>query len=204
MNFLSTIFPIEIIDQILIYCDREDILAWGEESVSDYIWLRKRDKTIKDACKNKNLIGIKYLVGYGDADWVCDALDMSAKYNYIEGIIWAIQFYKESFYEHIPKKYLNTAMVYAAAYGHLDLVRYFLARGSSIETLYMLELDRTYFDLNSTMHYLGHFEFIDSLSIEGLDIFEGDNYKLICAVKNNNLKEIKYLIEYKGVDVHIS
>jgi hypothetical protein len=55
MIFLSNIFPEEIIDQILLYCDTQDILTLGEDKVSPNVWIKK-DKTLLSACKNGNLI----------------------------------------------------------------------------------------------------------------------------------------------------
>jgi hypothetical protein len=61
-NNLLKVFPQEIVDKILMDCSIEYILKLGKEDVSEYVWSRKIDKDLRTACKNGNLIVVKYYV----------------------------------------------------------------------------------------------------------------------------------------------
>jgi hypothetical protein len=56
MSFLLTVFPEEIIEQILLYCDPKDIIAIGKDNVPERTWLRNKDEDLEEASKNGNLV----------------------------------------------------------------------------------------------------------------------------------------------------
>jgi len=60
--------PDYIEDMIMLYLNSENIQRIGESNLSVYVWLRKKDKTIKEAIENNNLIGLKYLIEHGNVN----------------------------------------------------------------------------------------------------------------------------------------
>jgi hypothetical protein len=59
--------PEEIQDMILLYCSKKDILNFGKENVSRYIWYTKQYTCLTDACYAEayltgNITSIKYLI----------------------------------------------------------------------------------------------------------------------------------------------
>jgi hypothetical protein len=54
--------PLEIIDMIMLCLDQQDILELIDFGLSEYAWLRKKDLTFLEACKNGNLTGVRYLL----------------------------------------------------------------------------------------------------------------------------------------------
>jgi hypothetical protein len=61
-SVLLDYFPQEIVDNIMMYLDTQDIQKIGEKNVSEFVWLRKKDKNWIEACKNNNIIGFHYLI----------------------------------------------------------------------------------------------------------------------------------------------
>jgi hypothetical protein len=62
MRLLAQLLPQEIEEQVLMYLNSNNIHALGENNIPEYIWLRKKDKTIEDAVESNNLIGLRYLI----------------------------------------------------------------------------------------------------------------------------------------------
>jgi len=58
MKFVSQ----DIFDMILMYLGNKDICKFGQENVSEYVWLRKKDRTVYHACENGNLVGVRYFI----------------------------------------------------------------------------------------------------------------------------------------------
>ena len=50
--------PIDILDKIFLYSSSSDVINW-KDLVSEYVYLRKKDPTLKQAIENNNLIGVK-------------------------------------------------------------------------------------------------------------------------------------------------
>jgi ankyrin repeat protein len=175
MKFLSNIFPEEIVDQILLYLSTDDILKLGKENVSEYVWLRKKDKTIIQAYKNKNPIGIKYHLSHSISTDLDD---------------------KEVFEFAMCEEHIHpdgkTRIICADHYERLDLVKILLEH----HPLY----SKNGF-LTSTNLY-NYSPFIKAFPKEGISIFYKDTYKLIESIINNDIKNVKYLVEEQVVDVY--
>jgi hypothetical protein len=51
---------LDIADDIMMYLDTHDILILGEEHVSRSVWFSKKERSLIDACKAGNIIGMYY------------------------------------------------------------------------------------------------------------------------------------------------
>jgi ankyrin repeat protein len=80
-------------DTELLKLSFDEIHELGKDNVSEYVWLLKKDKTIEDAVKNDNLIGLKYLVEecnvkIPDKE---EALQIAAENGYIDIVEYLIE-----------------------------------------------------------------------------------------------------------------
>jgi len=62
VSVLLKYLPQEILDSIMLYLDTKDIRRIGKKRVSEFVWLRKKDKSWLEACENKNAIGFQYII----------------------------------------------------------------------------------------------------------------------------------------------
>jgi hypothetical protein len=122
--------PYEIEEIILMYLDTCTIRMIGKDNLSEYVWLRKKDQTVKDAARDGNLIGLKYLVEhcYANINTPLDdyALILSAGNGHLEMVKYLV--------EHGADIHKNDdeALSVSAGNGHLDIVKYLLEKGANL------------------------------------------------------------------------
>jgi ankyrin repeat protein len=225
-NIWPNNFPLEIIDKILLFCDTEDILELGEENVSEYVWLRKKDSELSKACEDENIIGVAYILKYKKINWFenyydnDDAIYACVKRNNIE-IIKLLLSYNIDHYdctslhlsmmEHkfdITKLLLNSREYDLDEYefllsgdvvpGYPDVLKVFIENGIDIIDLLRNNSAENIHDLR----YNGHLEFVNDLIKKGISIYDEDNYKLLSSISKNDLDEVRYLVEKCNVDIH--
>ena len=113
--------PLEVEEQILWYLDSDNLRNLGETNIPEYIWIRIKHKTIEEAIKDNNSVGVKYLIDHGAI------VNTSNSYN--------LQWFITHGYLDIVKKFFdeNTYyddflcsydLRYAAMYGHFDIIKY--------------------------------------------------------------------------------
>src|SRR6185436_12998676 len=122
--------PLELQDIILSQLDTVDILLLGKRVVSEYVWLRKKDRTITEAAKNGNLVGLKYLVDLG-ADIHTNneqALRCSAANGHLELVKYLVNLGADIHADN------DRSIYYSASNGHLEVVKYFVDQGADIQT----------------------------------------------------------------------
>src|SRR6185436_20236189 len=119
--------PLELKEQILIHLTKQEILELADPAISKYIWLRKKDRDIKDALESGNLIGLRYLVEQKlDDIYKYDyALELSVQSNYFDIVKYLVE--EQNVDIHVDNNY---ALQISAGYGHLHIVEYLIEQGA--------------------------------------------------------------------------
>jgi ankyrin repeat protein len=170
----------ELQDMVLLNLSLYDINKISKDKVSEYVWLRKKDETIKDAAKNGNLIGLKYLIEECNANIYDEekALEIAAENGHIDVIIYLYKQFadiidrlrrSDSDYDEYAEytsalNYTKTrALILSSTHGYLDIVKYLVE------------------ECNADIHGYGE-----------------DNYEeeaLLMSIKRDHFEVVKYLIE---------
>jgi len=122
-------FSTEVTEMILMHLDFNNIRIISEEYVSEYVWLRKKNKTIKEAVLNGNLIGLKYLIKNQNINIHSIsslALQLSAMFGYLDIFYFLVENGADI---HINN---DIALRLSAKYGHLEIVKYLIDHDADI------------------------------------------------------------------------
>jgi ankyrin repeat protein len=206
-------------DMILMYLSSDDINMIGKDRVSEYVWDRKKDKTVEEAAKNGNLVGLKYLLEKykGDLYDITDALGMASKNGHINIVKLLVKECNADIYTKTLRIKLN----------YFEANKYFIKNGRNnertlmvssmygcLETVkYLVEKRRADIHINNDLPLristeYGNFEIVKYLVDHGADVNAFDDYSfeefspLISSVENGDLEMVKYLVEH-GVDIYI-
>jgi Ankyrin repeats (3 copies) len=169
--------PPEIRDKILIKFSTEEILNIGRDKAGEYVWWRKCHKTVDQAIKYGNLIGMKYLIDL--KYWTGqNHLGMHSN-NIIDGV-----------------DYINMLLL-AIDNRHLNIVKYFIE-----ECGINVNIDHGYLLMNSivsgSLEIIKYF-FENGANIEMfIDIFISD---LINSKLRISIEMLEYFVG-QGADLH--
>jgi ankyrin repeat protein len=184
LTIIPATIPQEIIDKIFLHLDTSDILRLGEKNVSEYVWLRKKDKTIKEACINKNIIGLRYHI-----ERCMDDIDM-CEYALIEaihsGCLDIIKYLVEDCIVNIHDDN-DYALRYSVIYNNIEVVQYLIQQGADIHAGGDIMLTASAENNNIDM--------LMYLIKQGADIHANDDIILIAMAWHGHLDIIKYCIE---------
>ena len=120
------LLPYELEEKILMYLDSDDIyrLVNIHYAIPEYVWLRKKHKTVEDAAKAGNIIGLKYLIDQG-ANHTC-----VLRWCVMCGHLNIVKYLVERGYQlHVHNDYI---LRWSVMYGNLDMVRYLVDQGADI------------------------------------------------------------------------
>jgi ankyrin repeat protein len=136
------------VEDILISLNSDDICKLGRDNVPDYIWLIKKDKTIEEAAKNGNLIGVKHFIDLGTDIHIDNdvALRRSAENGHLFMVKYLVEHYGAA-----VNATNNEALQVSAKNGHLNVVNYLVEKGAVINED---ELPSSNTDYLETMNYL--------------------------------------------------
>jgi hypothetical protein len=170
--------PQEIKDMIMLHLDKTDILNLCDLGISAYVWSRKTDRTLIQACKNGNMTGVRYLV-----DDVYSHIQLALRFSIEYGHLNII-------------KYLVKRGANIRANDNYVLRRCIRNRYLSILD-YMIESGA---DINSALHIsveIGYLDVIKHLveTYNAADIHANGNAALHSAVVHKRLDIIQYLVE---------
>jgi ankyrin repeat protein len=189
MKFLSNIFPLEIVDQILLHLSTKDILTLGKENVSKYVWLMKKDEILIQSCKYGDLAETKYLIANGANIHINNnaALNLAAENGHLEIIKLLIENGAK-----IPHK--NRAFSLSVDNGHFDVVKFIFSKlkNKDIENDTILHLGAVCGSLPLVKN---------SIEKYNVDIHSDDDYALRISANNGFTEIVRYLID-NGADIH--
>ncbi len=146
------------------------------------------NSVIKDAAERGELELVKYLIENYDESEIENVIKIVSYSATSKGHLNIIKylfennFAADSFYESI---------IYAAYFGHFEIVKYMIKNGADINTRDLLS--------NAAMN--GHLDVVKYLIENGADIHLDDDYALIKAAGRGDLNIIKYLVE-NGANLH--
>jgi ankyrin repeat protein len=207
----------EIFDTIMMHLDTKDILHIGEQYLSKYVWLRKKDKNLGEACKNRNLIGVKYLVERKNYTNINTAFSEAIRYECFDVIKYCIEHKVD------VNSYNGYALKYNACRNNLDIVRYLVNSGANIHrdinnvTLQniinhgSLDVLRYFVDekhLDIRAHYInilrlsaknGHLHIIKYCVEKGVNLYTFGNGILQLSARNGNFSVVQYFLENNSI-----
>jgi hypothetical protein len=193
--------PQEVQDIIMMYLDTKDILKFGRENVSEYVWLRKNDKKYKETCINKNVVGVQYIVEHNSKININGVFLEAVRSEYLDIIKFCIK--KNARVNH----HNGYALVHSARCNNLEIVKYLVDecgadvhitdRGSFAVIQYLMDknaIDITALYSNILKLYaeIGSLDFIKYCVEKGANLYTRDNKILILSAKNGNLGIIRY------------
>src|SRR6185436_15296859 len=180
--------PLELKEIIMLYLDIEDMLELDVSDISDYVLLRKKHKTINDAARNGNLIGLKYLIKRGLSFDIKHILQLSADNGHLEVVKYLIE--KHNADIHADN---DAALWLSARDGHLEIVKYLVEKHNAD-----IHAD------NDAALWLsaenGHLEVVKYLVSKGADVHADNEYALWLSASKGHLEVVKYLEEIRGKD----
>jgi hypothetical protein len=218
VSVLLKYLPQEILDSIMMYLDTKDIRRFGRKCVSEYVWLRKKDKNWTEACVNKNVIGFQYIIEqsagininfifreiiqYECFDIIKYCIKQNAYVDFDKG--YALKYYSyrnnldvvrylveecgSDIYSYINNWEINRM----AANGSLDVIKYFVDwNGVDIQTCY-------YSILRSSAEN-GHLNIIEYCVGKGANLYIRNNGILRSSAENGHLDIIQYYLENNSI-----
>jgi ankyrin repeat protein len=188
---MQKFIPQEILDIIMMYLDTEDILRFGEENVSEYVWLRKKDKDLRAACRNNNFTAVRYFLERHNYTNINKAFREAIHYERFDIIKYCVS---RNVDVNVDNGY---ALKYGAYCNNLKIVKYLVEeQGVNIHR---------YIDGTTIRHIVGRGGldvikyFVDE---NGLDIQLQHIEILRLGAQNGHLDFIEYCVE-KGADLYM-
>jgi hypothetical protein len=209
--------PYEIEEKILMYLSPDNIRTIGKDNVSEYVWCRKKHRSIDNAARDGNLIGLRYLAEIcGDNIHIYndEALRLSAENGHLEIVQYLVG---RGANINLANGY---ALHYSAGNGHLEVVIYLVEHGANLYAkaltisasnghIWIVKylVEKCCVDINSTyaLHYSadnGHLEVVRYLVERGADIHKDKEAALVTSAARGQLEVVKYFIEECGADIY--
>src|SRR6185436_3184044 len=170
---------------ILMDLTNEEVRRLGRDNLPDYVWLTKKDKTIGDAAKNGNLIGLKYFIDQGTSIHTDNdiAIRLSAEYGHLFIVKYLVERYKADIHA-----YNSYALRKSAENGHLAVVEYLVEHGANVHA------DDDYSLRHSAEN--GYFSVVRYLVEHRANVTADSNYAMIWSNKNKHYLVRDYLNEH--------
>jgi ankyrin repeat protein len=220
VSVLLEYLPQDIIDIIMLYVDASDVLEFGKDNVSEYIWFRKKDKDFKTACKNNNILAVQYLIeskidtniwnaykeaiNFGrlnivqycikqnvDVDYCYGyALKQSAYANNLE----IVRYLVDECGSNINKWIVYPIVLDIAEKGSLDVIKYFAdEKGINMQGWYNIILKRSII--------YGKFNIVEYCVSKGININYDDGNMLKYSAVYGNLDYVQKSLEHNTIVV---
>jgi ankyrin repeat protein len=170
---------------VLINLSSNEIHELGKDKVSEYVWLRKKDKTVEDAAKNGNLIGLTYLVEECKEDIYNkeNALEIASE----NGHLYIVKYLNKQFINIIDR--LSKADKDSDDYYEYEYAEYIFGFNNTKNRALKLSSKHGYLDI---VKYLVE---ECNANIQGHDDDYLDDRPLCISIEHDHFEVVKYLVE---------
>jgi ankyrin repeat protein len=198
----------ELQDMVLMNLSSDDIRMIGKDStydkisnVSDYVWERKKDRTVMEAILNNNLLGLKCVIENQNIRKVNNlSLQLSAMLGNLDIIKFLVDRYNIDLNEND-----NIVLLLSAKYGHLDIVKYLVELYNTkhgTRDVNIKDYNRAicWASKNGHLHIIKYF--IEESGLTGIDIHADYEEALQQSAKYGHLEVVQFLVE-QGANIYI-